>query len=105
MSSATPPSPAVPVEEKVTDLPATLAPEALDTIPLDNVNVKTEKEAEAIHEANGKEPDVYDRFTPRKKKIILCIVALAAFLGREYRISRSAAILPLPVDTSTLPTL
>ena len=31
-----------------------------------------------------REPDIYDRFSPSRKKLIVCIVSYAAFLGREF---------------------
>lgn len=41
-------------------------------------------------------PDIYDRFPPRKKKLIVAIVAYSAFLGREYEDPSGPLLLSTP---------
>ncbi len=43
----------------------------------------------AADDASAAPTDVYDRFAPRKKHIIVAVVSLAAFLSREWQSDRS----------------
>lgn len=45
---------------------------------------KGEKRKEGGDAEAQRAPDIYDRFPPRKKKLIVAIVAYSAFLGRKF---------------------
>jgi hypothetical protein len=42
--------------------------------------------------------DVYDRFSPRRKTLIVAIVSFAAFLSRKSSLRHSSAVLPSQVN-------
>lgn len=57
-------------------------PSATPTPPPNN-GEKTPQAVGVRDPESQRTPDIYDRFPPRKKKLIVSIVAYSAFLGRE----------------------
>lgn len=50
-----------------------------------------------IEAQQEREPDIYDRFTPEKKNMIVAIVSFAAFIGRKWSECSGSDTQPLPL--------